>query len=53
MSTAESTRGILFELRVSMGTLELGYGSCMVVSNGSDTCLPLECGLLNMACGYC
>ena len=53
MSTAESIRDMLPELRASMGIVEAGYGGCKVESDGRDMCLPLEGGLLNKDGGYC
>lgn len=55
MSTAESTRNILFEQREPMGTLEPKHGGCMVEFDGRDICLPYKGVLLNVdcGCGYC
>ena len=53
MSTAESMREMLLVLRAFIGARELGYGGCIIESDGSDMCLPPMNGLLNDDCGYC
>jgi hypothetical protein len=53
MSTAESTRDMLFGPRASIGTTELEHGGCMVELAGRELCLPPKGGLLNDDCGYC